>query len=715
MTERYNAGRTPHRIRTRAVPTPSLQWEVFQTLLGFAFTVQQEAQRVSQQPLTKFAIDESLASGVHPALQRIAACARNLTESSGAAVALGDGNAMVCVARSGDTAPVVGAQFDAFSGLSGECIRTGEAVICVNAAADPRVNYQACRAMDIASMLYLPLYSSRGKLMGMLGVFASQPLHFSKRDLTCLQFTEALVQEALNRSASGPEPDALAGILRRAEELDAKAKPTSNELEDLITEYNLQAKLPDTVIAQASSAPVETTALEIKAQEREMPVVAKQPAPKVEPVLVGRIVDESAKDSPEPEPYQPPRASRLPLLVAGVVTVLVAIGGLNYQKIASLFKPQTATAVPTATQTEETPKPKPTPAMPPVTTPPVSLTSDLSISSNADSAIVTVMLAQPVTYDGGALPNPDRVYVDLRGLKLTDASRTNFEIASGLVSRIRVAGYSAVSTRIVFDLRHPATYKIALQENPKRLVITLQTSQSPAATTAAPRTTAEKVTVVIDPGHGGRDTGTIGPDGLYEKDVTLDVAKRLGLLLRDRLGATVVFTRIDDSSVPLNSRVSTANQANADFLISIHGNSSSFDNIHGVETYYFQSSQEALATAGDSGHPKPAASSDPGNAKAFAADVQTALLHGLAEDKQPMRDRGIRHGSFVVLREARMPAVLAEISFMSTRKDAKRLESALYREQVASALYQGIARHVSRRASPTTVANLDSGRRVGTP
>jgi N-acetylmuramoyl-L-alanine amidase len=122
-------------------------------------------------------------------------------------------------------------------------------------------------------------------------------------------------------------------------------------------------------------------------------------------------------------------------------------------------------------------------------------------------------------------------------------------------------------------------------------------------------------------------------------------------------------------------------------MISIHGNSSTVQSVRGVETYYFR----------EAGVPESAAGT--ATAQAFAADVHRALLSGLADPQQPMRDRGVKQASFEVLREARMPAALTEISFVSNRNDAPRLESEEYRQQIAHALYRGIANHVTHQTS----------------
>lgn len=216
--------------------------------------------------------------------------------------------------------------------------------------------------------------------------------------------------------------------------------------------------------------------------------------------------------------------------------------------------------------------------------------------------------------------------------------------------------------------------------------------------------------IVIDPGHGGHDTGTIGPNGLYEKDLVLDVSKRLGKLLESRLGADVVFTRRDDTFIPLETRTSIANQEEADLFVSVHANSSHDPDARGVETYYlnFTSSPEALdvaarenAASDKSIHElqdlvkKIALKEKIEESREFASDVQQSLHSGLAAKSSGVRDRGVKKAPFVVLIGANMPSILAEISFISNPGDEKRLRSADYRQRIAESLYRGISRYVN--------------------
>jgi len=214
--------------------------------------------------------------------------------------------------------------------------------------------------------------------------------------------------------------------------------------------------------------------------------------------------------------------------------------------------------------------------------------------------------------------------------------------------------------------------------------------------------------IVLDAGHGGHDTGTIGPDGLMEKDLVLDVALRLGRLLETRLGADVIYTRDDDTFIPLETRTAIANQHQADLFISIHANSSSDPSARGVETYFlnFTSNPEALEVAARENAvsqksifelqdlvKKITLKDKIDESRELATDVQQSLYTGLATRHSTLRDRGVKKAPFVVLIGANMPSVLAEISFVSNPTDEAKLETPDYREKIAESLYKGIAKY----------------------
>jgi N-acetylmuramoyl-L-alanine amidase len=228
--------------------------------------------------------------------------------------------------------------------------------------------------------------------------------------------------------------------------------------------------------------------------------------------------------------------------------------------------------------------------------------------------------------------------------------------------------------------------------------------------------------IVIDPGHGGHDTGTIGPNGLEEKDLVLEVGRRLGRLLETRLGAEVVYTRRDDTFIPLETRTAIANQARADLFVSIHANSSHDSAARGVETYYlnFTSSRDALEVAARENAvsetsiyelqdlvKKIALKEKIEESREFAWDVQQSLHSGLAAKAPDIRDRGVKKAPFIVLIGANMPSILAEISFVSNPTDERHLSTSEYRQRIAESLYRGVAKYVNGLSGVKVASKLE--------
>jgi N-acetylmuramoyl-L-alanine amidase len=223
--------------------------------------------------------------------------------------------------------------------------------------------------------------------------------------------------------------------------------------------------------------------------------------------------------------------------------------------------------------------------------------------------------------------------------------------------------------------------------------------------------------IVIDAGHGGHDTGTIGPTGLMEKDLCLDVALRLGKIIEQRLpGADVIYTRSDDTFVPLEERTNIANQAKADLFISIHANSSRDHAARGIETYYLnlKGSAEAMevaarenATAQGGVHElqdlvmKIARTEKIDESKELAEDIQDSLAKRMQKTSKPVKNRGVRKAPFVVLIGADMPSILTEISFLSNPADEKLLKQPEQRQKVAEGLYQGMVSYLESMNSVT--------------
>jgi N-acetylmuramoyl-L-alanine amidase len=233
----------------------------------------------------------------------------------------------------------------------------------------------------------------------------------------------------------------------------------------------------------------------------------------------------------------------------------------------------------------------------------------------------------------------------------------------------------------------------------------------PAAPTSAGSRTITRMLglkigrIVIDPGHGGHDTGTIGRGGLREKDLVLNVALELRKLLEEKMGAEVILTRETDVFIPLEERTAIANQQKADLFVSIHANSASSKNTSGVETYFLNfartaSDREIAARENASSTlnmhelqdlvKKIAQAEKSAESRELAAILQKRLFNGVQQLFPGVKNRGVRSAPFVVLIGANMPSVLAEIAFISNPRDEKLLRRDDSPQRVAKALFSGI-------------------------
>lgn len=225
--------------------------------------------------------------------------------------------------------------------------------------------------------------------------------------------------------------------------------------------------------------------------------------------------------------------------------------------------------------------------------------------------------------------------------------------------------------------------------------------------------------VVIDAGHGGHDTGSIGPTGLTEKELSLDVAKRLKALIESEMGAEVVMTRSEDQYLPLESRTKIANTEAADLFISIHANSSQVKSVKGVETFFLNyntQSREALMTATRENAAtelnihdlqdlvkKITLNDKVDESRELAGHIQTAM----SKRSNSGSNRGVKQAPFVVLIGATMPSVLAEISFISNPDEERRLKTPDYRQQIAESLLQGIRSYADTLSSTKTAKSQE--------
>lgn len=222
------------------------------------------------------------------------------------------------------------------------------------------------------------------------------------------------------------------------------------------------------------------------------------------------------------------------------------------------------------------------------------------------------------------------------------------------------------------------------------------------------------LTVVLDPGHGGHDTGAVGPTGLMEKDVVLDLALRLRRLLQERLGVRVILTREEDVFVPLQVRTAIANRAKVDFFISLHVNGAAKRGAVGFETFYFTREPSDNDARGSAQRENLLIETDGTRAKdqesllritladmAVTRDMRESselaeLVLGSLDKLLKVENRGVKSGPFYVLATAAMPAILVEGAFITNPKEERKLQREAYRQRVAEALYEGIAKYKAR-------------------
>ena len=348
-------------------------------------------------------------------------------------------------------------------------------------------------------------------------------------------------------------------------------------------------------------------------------------------------------------------------------------------------------------------------------------------SSTADMSTIVVDLEDQVQYEAHSLDDPPRIYFDLHDTKLSPSAATQLDANDAFLKRVRVAEPTPGITRVVLETKNQPDFSVSLDNNPYRLTIQVHKpgaapatsapavkpqpvlpKPSPAVSTSPNKPSASNTTgvapqdfqIVLDAGHGGWDLGTVGKRGLLEKDLALDIVERLGTLLETRLGANVVYTRQDDSYMSLEKRAEIANLAHADLFLSVHANYSDLSTARGVETYYTNTYSSVRARTPEATSLQQVNWSGVVDirakvrgAKLLASDIQQSLYGGLAARNPDIRNRGVKEAQYVVLTGTQMPAVLAEVSFVSSPADEDRLQSSEYRQQIAEAIYKGVVKY----------------------
>jgi N-acetylmuramoyl-L-alanine amidase len=650
---------------------------------------------------------------LYEVLQLVAERALALTEADGIAIALVQEGEIICRARTGVIAPEIGARLDPECGLSGICFLSGETVCCDDAENDKRVNLDASRNLHARSIIAVPLRGRR-TVIGLLEAFSKNPFAFSASDVRSLNLLAELILGAMK-----PEEE---------EKLESLS-PAPIKVEEG-REEKRSAEIPAVFTLEASAGE--------GFLELELPEDTSAPAAEIPPALL--------------RDYEKISTSRPNWLL---LSVIVAVGlvslSLAFWKFRAVPEPVAATAThprqaepaPGVTRPaiEAVPVASELPMPTPVTAEDarrsvLPLVTGVRHWEKGDSATVAIDLQDQVQYEVHRLSSPERIYFDLHDAVLAPGlNGTSIEIGDELLARIRVAEPVAGVARVVLDTKNVSNFSVGLEPNPYRLIIEIRhrageeepkseinilRPSPPAAgkliSSLPPmhqedqqlRAKVPHLKIVVDPGHGGWDLGTVGQQGVVEKDLVLDIAQQLGKLLESRLGSEILYTRTEDAYVPLEERAEIANDAQADLFVSVHANNSDYPSARGVETYYTNVSAPAnsldiekrenataMTVMTTTALSSDALKERTAQSRHLAASVERALYGTLSLKNPGIRDRGVKEAGFVVLTGTTMPAILAEVSFVSSPADERNLQSSGYRQRIAEALYQGIARYAA--------------------
>ncbi len=708
-------------IRRRRVAAQSVHEDLFQT--------------------ERFVLDE--------VLQLICDRALEVTGAHGIVLALADSDAMVCRASSGSALIDRGTRLRVDSEFLAECLVSGNIVRCDDAESDARVALDLVRQVGATSSVMVPLQGTNARL-GVLQAFSRIPLGFNDNDVRCLDLFAELVLSALKPEDQDRRinwlSDIVGDVLTPKAAIAGKATGKVPAAESAPVKAEIEPPKPASPVSEAPAATKAPPAVESVSAAPVSDDTSLEIPDKTPTIVSFAIADEPADDGGDTaETHWVPEFFRVRpglsvVLGLAAVAVLFSFGvwwGMHgFGSSKTLRASQASMAEPASTANDNLMDPTHFAPQEASTSTPngkafPKITGVRHWSSAIGSTVVLDMDDQ-VPYEVHRLMSPERIYFDLHDTALApNLDGQSIDVGDDSLSRVRIAQPIPGVTRLVLDTRDGSNFSVSMETNPYRLVIELRPNDRAVATNSqAPVQTAEaliptvapsaaptkpsderlaaktgRFRIVLDAGHGGWDLGTVGREGLVEKDVVLDVTQRLGKLLQQRLGVDVVFTRTTDDYLPLEQRADVANQAQADLFVSVHANYSNSANARGVETYYSNffaaPGSKEIEKRENGGDVKPPTVSLSANAlqekiqesRHLAASVQRSLYTTLAPKSPDIRNRGIKDAAFVVLTGTTMPAILTEISFVSSPADERNLQSESYREQIAEALYKGIARY----------------------
>lgn len=374
----------------------------------------------------------------------------------------------------------------------------------------------------------------------------------------------------------------------------------------------------------------------------------------------------------------------------------------------------------------------------------------LRMSVDGDTTRLVFDMDGPVDHNIFTLDGPDRVVVDLAGARVLDS----LDVASNpraLVKGVRHAQRNGTDLRVVLDLRAPSEphsfVLLPAQGSPHRLVLDLTERPSTTAVartapeassddTARPSEDLREVVVAIDPGHGGHDPGAIGPGGTREKDVVLQIARRLAERVEREPGMRPVLIRTGDYFLPLRERINRARAADADVFLSIHADAIHDRRVQGSSVYILSesgASSEAarfLAQRENQADLRlggvPIERTDDSLAGVLLDIAQSGSLeasHSLAarlisemHRVGKVRKPEVERANFAVLRSPDVPSVLIEAAFISNPSEERKLRTASFQGSLADAILTGLRAYFATHAPPgTMIAEGRSDRHIIRP
>jgi len=343
---------------------------------------------------------------------------------------------------------------------------------------------------------------------------------------------------------------------------------------------------------------------------------------------------------------------------------------------------------------------------------------DIRFWSSENYTRVVVDLTNTVEFLKNRLSNPDRLYFDVKDAHISKEINTSIPVGDGILKTVRASQFNKTTVRVVLDLDEISDYQTFIFDDPARLVIDVY---GKTRTADKPDMNFVKRRIVLDPGHGGHDPGAVGPKNLYEKDVVLDIALKLGKVLMEDPFNEVFLTRERDIFIPLEERTAMANKKNADLFVSIHANASPRREAKGIETYLLNwtDDEEAIRVAArenaislkkmramnrqvdivDVIKSDLIRENKRDESIKLANYIQRSLISNLDSDTKHVLNLGVKQALFYVLFGAKMPSVLVEVSFISNPEEERLLSNDAYRTEIAKGIAKGLNTYLT--SAPT--------------